>query len=66
MRPVDALCGFRTWDTLSRLEREGIHAGYVAYKCPMCGYYHQAWDSKPLRRLLAQYPDTLISDGPHQ
>lgn len=54
---ADALCG------LPRIyERMPLFPGYIAYTCPMCGEWHQAWDSRPLRRMIAQFPDTAIKE----
>lgn len=54
---ADALCG------LPRIAPSERFPCYVCYKCPLCRYWHQAWDSLPLRRLLAQFPDTFEKRG---
>jgi hypothetical protein len=54
---ADALCG------LPRIAPSERFPDYVCYKCPLCRYWHQAWDCRPLRRMLAQFPDVLIREG---
>jgi len=55
---ADALCG------LPRIyERTPLLPGYVAYVCPVCEHWHQCWESKTLRRLLAQFPDMRMREG---
>jgi hypothetical protein len=37
-----------------------IFAGYVAYQCPGCSYWHQAYDSRLLRQMLAWFPENKV------
>ena len=61
----DALLGLCRLPMLNNRELREVFfdRGYIAYRCPRCHGWHQAFDSPRLREMLDWFPDSDVIEA---